>query len=115
MSKYSRHRDPNDPTQWIGQPYIPNDPYNYLTGQGRFRFSLVRSPWPYGLLLFGGCAFAWVALFAAGLIQANGWGFWALLVLIGAALIGTLAGAASARRRRQASEAHGHHHHHHVH
>lgn len=111
MSKYSRRPDPADQTQWIGQPYIPNDPYSYVTGQGRFRFSPLRNPWPYGLLLFGGCAFAWVVLVAIGLIQASGWGFWALLALIGAAIIGTLAGAAHARRRRQAREIHRHHHH----
>jgi hypothetical protein len=114
MSKRSRDPDPTDPAQWIGQPYTPRDPYYYVTGQGRFSFSPARSPLLYGFLLFGGCAFAWVALIAAGLIQASGWGFWALLVLIGAALIGTRAGAASARHRRQAREAHRHHHHHKV-
>ena len=113
MSKYSRHRDPNDLTQRLGQPYTPHDPYYYLTGRGRFSFSPLRNPVLYGFLLFGGCAFAWVALIAAGFIQANGLGFWALLALIGAAITGTLAGAASARRRRQAREAHRQHHHHH--
>ncbi|HEY7350488.1 MAG TPA: hypothetical protein VH599_19425 [Ktedonobacterales bacterium] len=103
MSKRSRHPDPADPTQWVGQPYTPHDPYYYLTGQGR-----LRSPWKslgfYGGMLLVGGAITCVALIVIGLIQTNGPAFWALLALIGAAIIGTLAGAASARHRRQSRD-----------
>lgn len=110
MGKRSRHADPNDPTQWIGQPYIPQDRYGYLT-PGRFRSS-PQAPILYGCLLLGGLAFAGIALIAAGLAQTYGPGFWALVVLIGAAIIGTTAAVASTRHRRQAREKQRHHHHH---
>jgi hypothetical protein len=65
---------------------------------------------------FYGCALALVGvltvavLFVVGLIQTNWLAFCALLALIGAAITGTLAGAASARRRRRANAEHSHQH-----
>jgi hypothetical protein len=112
MSKRSRHPDPNDPTRWIGQPYTPHDPYYYVTGPRRLR-SPLKGWGIYGCLLLIGAAITCVALILLGLIQTNGLGLWALLALIAAAIIGTLAGVASARRRRQARAAQRHHRHHH--
>ncbi len=100
MSKRSRHPDPADPMQWIGQPYTPHDPY-YFLNPGRFR-SPLKTYGFYGCLLLSTFAITWIALIAVGLLQTNGPAFWALLILIGAAITGTLAGVASARRRRQA-------------
>jgi hypothetical protein len=109
MSRRSRHPDPNDPTRLIGQPYTPHDPYYYVTAPGRLRSPLK------GLGVYG-CAFMIVAaltmgaLVIVGLVQTYGAGFWVLLALIGAAIIGTLAGTASARRRRQDNKVRRHHH-----
>ena len=121
MSKRSqqRIRNPDNPADWIGQPYVPRAFFSPLS-RGRapfygFLIELVRRPSKHGCFLIFGLvgiiAVAWVALIAIGFIQTNGLGFWALLVLIGAAIIGTLAGTASARRRRETIEAKQHHHH----
>jgi hypothetical protein len=110
MSKRSQHPDPADPMQWIGQPYIPQR-RSFFLDPGQFR-SPLKTYGFYGCLLLGAFALTWAALIAVGLIQTNGLGFWALLVLIGAAIIGTLAGVASARRRHQARKAPRHHKHH---
>jgi hypothetical protein len=66
----------------------------------------------YGYALLIVAALTVGALIVVGLIQTTGLGFWVLLALIGAAIIGTLAGAASARRRRQAHQSQRHHTHH---
>ncbi|HEU5369460.1 MAG TPA: hypothetical protein VFU69_13395 [Ktedonobacterales bacterium] len=63
----------------------------------------------YGYALLIVAALTVGALIVVGLIQTSGLGFWALLALIGAAIIGTLAGAASARRRRQTNHPQKHH------
>jgi hypothetical protein len=107
MSNHSQHPDPADPTQWIGQPYTSHDPYAFLN-PGRFRWG-PKVYLLYGCVLLGAFALTWAALIAVGLIQTNGPAFWALLVLVGAAIVGTVAGVASARRRRQARQ-HQHHH-----
>jgi hypothetical protein len=66
----------------------------------------------YGYALLIVAALTVGALIFVGFTQTNGLGFWVLLALIGAAIIGALAGAASARRRRQANQSHRHHKHH---
>lgn len=93
MSKRSQHRDPADPMQWIGQPSPPHDPYAFLN-PGRFHWAQKTYIF-FGCLLMGTFALTWAALIAVGLIQTNGPAFWALLILIGAAITGTLAGVAS--------------------
>ncbi len=100
MRRRRRRPDPADPTQWIGQPYTPHDPYRWLTDPGRWRAPL-KGLGVYGCTLLIVAALTVGALILVGLTQTYGPGFWVLLALIGAAIIGTLAGAASARRRRQ--------------
>ncbi|HEY7358646.1 MAG TPA: hypothetical protein VH590_19325 [Ktedonobacterales bacterium] len=111
MRRRSRRPDPGDPTQWVGQPYTPHDPYYYVTGPGRWR-SPLKGLGMYGYALLIVAALTVGALIFVGFTQTNGLGFWVLLALIGAAIIGALAGAASARRRRQANQSHRHHKHH---
>lgn len=119
MSKRSRHPAPNpdNPAHWIGQPYIPRSLFFPWSRSGVPLFSffveLIKHPNKRGCFLafwlVGVVALAWLALIAIGFVQDNGLGFWALLVLIGAAIAGTLAGSASARQKRQVLEERHHH------
>ncbi len=114
MSRYSQRRDPNDLTQWLGQPYVPSYRFFRLYGDPLYRFFVELAKHPnkqgcsFAFLIVGTIVFAWTALIVIGFIETSGLGFWALLVLIGAAILGTLAGAAW--RRRQARSAHRRHH-----
>ncbi len=121
MKKRSQRHPPNpdNPADWIGQPYVPHTRLPpFTTGRGSFTAflaDLIRHPsrqnWLRLLWLVGFIALAWLALVAIGFIQDNGLGLWVLLVLIGAAIAGTLAGTAAARRRSQHMETRHHHHH----
>jgi hypothetical protein len=122
MKKRSQRRTPNpdNPADWIGQPYVPQMQH-FPVRQGpaplnAFVANLIRHPNRRGCLwvlwLVVGIALAWLALIGIGFIQDNGLGFWVLLVLIGAAIAGTLAGTAAARRRQQGETIRQRHHHH---
>ena len=111
MGKRNQRADPNDPMQWLGQPYTPHDPYYYVTGPGRLRTPL-KGLGMYGCIFLIVAALTVGALIAVGFAQTYGPGFWALLGLIGVAIIGTLAAVVSVRRRSQTKEQQRHHHHH---
>lgn len=121
MKKRSQRHPPNpdNPADWMGQPYVPHMQH-FPVRQGpaplnAFLANLIRHPNRRGCLwvvwLVGFVALAWLALIGIGFIQDNGLGFWVLLVLIGAAIAGTLAGTAAARRRSHHIETRHHHHH----
>ena len=121
MKKRSQRHPPNpdNPADWIGQPYVPHTHLLPRAGRGSFTSfvaDLIRHPsrqsWLRLLWLVAFVALAWLALIGIGFIQDNGLGFWVLLVLIGAAIAGTLAGTVAARRRSQHMEARHHHPHH---
>lgn len=58
MTRRRKDPDPANLTSWLGQPYIPQDPYNRLT-RGILRpvplWMIARGPYRYGCLM-GACS-----------------------------------------------------------
>ena len=74
MSKRRKAPDPSNLMSWLGQPYIPQDPYNRLT-RGILRpaplWTMLRGRYRYGCLLWFILTLG-IALLTTVLSQTNG-------------------------------------------
>ncbi len=117
MSKRNKSPNPNDPTQWIGQPYVPQQRFSSLWWAWNplyaFFLRLFKHPNKQGcslvFLLVGIIVLTWAGLFAIGLIAASGLSVWIVGALALAAAVIVVGCIISARRIQRARKAQRHH------
>lgn len=111
MTRRRKHPDPANLTSWLGQPYIPQDPYNRLT-RGPLRpvpfWLILRGRYRYGCLLWL-ALIGLVILFAAVLSQIGGLNTATLIAILCFAGLVLLAGIIISRYLPRPTAAERHH------